>query len=256
MEPEELKLVEEEDDRIVRFSFFAQMFSKLPMDLPEGLEISVVDDYGNVIASVKTDRFGKFNYQELPLQDQYLLKIVEDDPNYELKIVSKDGNLIGVLKRNNKGEFVFNREILYQEVAEVDKQKTTNETPVKSKPTNLPTSGSFNPIISFGFDGYKLNDNIRENLDHVVNAMNKEKAIKLEINSHTDSRGPAEYNMWLSQKRGENVKLYLTNKGISADRVVVNSWGETKLLNECSDDVNCTNEQHALNRRVELKYIR
>jgi len=80
-------------------------------------------------------------------------------------------------------------------------------------------------------------------------------SVNLEMKSHTDSRGPASYNMKLSEKRGKSVLDYLTSKGISASRVNAQAFGETQLVNKCKDGVKCTEAEHALNRRTETLVI-
>jgi outer membrane protein OmpA-like peptidoglycan-associated protein len=47
----------------------------------------------------------------------------------------------------------------------------------------------------------------------------------------------------------------LIKQGISADRLTANGYGETKLVNNCSDGVECTEEQHQANRRSEFIVI-
>ena len=44
-------------------------------------------------------------------------------------------------------------------------------------------------------------------------------------------------------------------RGIAGSRLETSGYGETQLLNECMDNVECTEEQHAINRRSEFKVI-
>jgi outer membrane protein OmpA-like peptidoglycan-associated protein len=74
----------------------------------------------------------------------------------------------------------------------------------------------------------------------------------VEIQSHTDSRGPANYNLLLSHKRANGVVDYLVSKGISRDRLKAVGKGEKELTNKCSDGVPCSNPEHAKNRRTEF----
>ena len=80
--------------------------------------------------------------------------------------------------------------------------------------------------------------------------------LTLLVSSHTDSKGTEEHNMRLSSQRSASVKKYLVSKGIDSNRIVTKNYGESQLLNECSDDVDCPDEKHEVNRRVELKYIK
>jgi outer membrane protein OmpA-like peptidoglycan-associated protein len=89
-------------------------------------------------------------------------------------------------------------------------------------------------------------------LDSLV-AVLKEYPITVEIGSHTDSRGTLEYNDNLSLKRSEGVTKYIVEHGIAPDRVTSAGYGERQLLNNCSDGVDCTKEEHQTNRRTEVK---
>lgn len=106
--------------------------------------------------------------------------------------------------------------------------------------------------IYFDFDKYSIRKDSEVELEKVIAAMEKYPSLKLKVNSHTDSRGPAAYNLWLSQKRAEATINYMIKSGISKERLVSEGYGETKLLNECEDGVKCTTAQHDVNRRSEF----
>jgi len=81
----------------------------------------------------------------------------------------------------------------------------------------------------------------------------KEQPIKIELGSHTDSRGSAKYNQCLSQHRAESAVAYLVQHGIAADRITAKGYGESHLLNRCADGVLCSEAEHQANRRTEVK---
>jgi outer membrane protein OmpA-like peptidoglycan-associated protein len=62
--------------------------------------------------------------------------------------------------------------------------------------------------------------------------------------------------MKLSEKRGKSVIEYLISKGVAASRVKAFALGESQLVNKCGDGVNCSNEEHAQNRRTEMIIIK
>jgi outer membrane protein OmpA-like peptidoglycan-associated protein/tetratricopeptide (TPR) repeat protein len=92
-------------------------------------------------------------------------------------------------------------------------------------------------------------------LDPLYKIMVENPDLKIELSSHTDSRAPAEYNLWLSQRRAQKIVDYLVFKGIDKNRLVAIGYGESKLLNKCSDGVDCSEEEHQKNRRTEFKVI-
>ena len=79
--------------------------------------------------------------------------------------------------------------------------------------------------------------------------------VKLEIASHTDSRGGASNNQSLSERRAQSVANYLISKGINNSLLVANGFGERRLKNRCADGVSCTEREHASNRRTEFRLI-
>ena len=60
-------------------------------------------------------------------------------------------------------------------------------------------------------------------------------------------------NSTLSENRAKNVVEYLISKGVDSSRLIEKGYGETKLLNNCNNGSNCTDQQHLANRRTEFK---
>ncbi|GLU44884.1 OmpA family protein [Allomuricauda sp. NBRC 101325] len=89
-------------------------------------------------------------------------------------------------------------------------------------------------------------------LDNLVVIMNDEQNLIIQVTAHTDSRGTEKYNQWLSERRAERTVEYVIAKGIATDRISSKAFGETQLVNECSDGVRCTEEEHSKNRRSEF----
>ncbi|MCF6306724.1 MAG: OmpA family protein [Flavobacteriaceae bacterium] len=79
--------------------------------------------------------------------------------------------------------------------------------------------------------------------------------VSVEIASHTDSRGTKENNRDLSERRAQAVTNYLISKGVNTSRIVSNGYGESQLLNRCSDGVSCTERDHRVNRRTQFRVI-
>ena len=77
--------------------------------------------------------------------------------------------------------------------------------------------------------------------------------IRIKIEAHTDSRGKDKYNLELSDKRAKSTRDYLISVGIDPERILsAIGYGETRLLNKCSNGVKCTDEEHAVNRRSDF----
>lgn len=111
------------------------------------------------------------------------------------------------------------------------------------------------PNIYFNFDDYKLRPDAYPDLDEVVTMMKTFPGMKVELASHTDSRGSKAYNLELSRKRSESVFQYLVSKGIDPGRLVPRGYGESQLRNHCADGVACSEAEHQFNRRTEIKIL-
>ena len=90
-------------------------------------------------------------------------------------------------------------------------------------------------------------------LDKLIKILRDNPTIWIDLGSHTDSRGNDAYNMALSQRRADAaVKYIVTVGGIDKNRITAKGYGETRLINGCSNGVSCTVDQHQLNRRTEF----
>jgi outer membrane protein OmpA-like peptidoglycan-associated protein len=92
-------------------------------------------------------------------------------------------------------------------------------------------------------------------LDKLVRIMQQYTGLKAEILSHTDSRGEADANRTLSQKRAQAAVNYIGSKGIAKTRLKATGMGETSPINGCVDGVICTEGEYQRNRRTEFKVL-
>jgi outer membrane protein OmpA-like peptidoglycan-associated protein len=107
--------------------------------------------------------------------------------------------------------------------------------------------------IYYDYDKCDIKPRSAEELNRLVGLMNDYPDMKIELSSHTDSRGSNVYNQKLSQCRADAAVAYILGKGISKSRITAVGYGEAKLVNGCSDGVNCTEKQHQENRRTEFR---
>ena len=110
--------------------------------------------------------------------------------------------------------------------------------------------------LYYDYNSYSLNSKAKKELDKLITHMVKFPQIKIELSSHTDSRGNKDYNLKLSEQRSESAKNYLVSKGIASERIIAKGYGETKLRNNCTDSIICTEAEHAINRRTEVKVLK
>jgi len=169
---------------------------------------------------------------------------------FSFKLVEADKFLLG--------EFVADDPWL--KVAELKKNDLSSENAVKdeSKSTSEPEAGTSITIVEniyYAYGDHKLDRNAESILNKAVDALMDYPKLTMEISSHTDSKASADFNMTLSKKRAQTAVDYLVNNGISINRLKATGYGETRLLNKCTDHEECSEEQHRVNRRTEFKIM-
>jgi len=107
--------------------------------------------------------------------------------------------------------------------------------------------------VKFPFNVSDLPPSVSTFLDEYAAMLKENKYLKIEVGGHTDSRGKADYNLTLSEKRAKNVYDYLVLQGVDTIQLSYKGYGESSLKNKCKDGVKCLDESHAENRRIEFK---
>jgi peptidoglycan-associated lipoprotein len=90
--------------------------------------------------------------------------------------------------------------------------------------------------VYFDFDSDQLSDQARATLDSKLAVLSANQSVRVRIAGHADERGSDEYNLALGQRRAATAKRYLTERGVSADRIEVTSFGEERPAVEGSDE--------------------
>jgi outer membrane protein OmpA-like peptidoglycan-associated protein len=109
--------------------------------------------------------------------------------------------------------------------------------------------------IYYDYDRHEIRNDAARELDRLVKILLDNPTMKIELSSHTDARGSDAYNLRLSQRRAQSAVEYLITKGISRDRLTAKGYGETRLLNHCGNDAECTDTEHQYNRRTEFTIL-
>lgn len=110
--------------------------------------------------------------------------------------------------------------------------------------------------IYYDLDKWFIRPDAEKELDRLVQLMYDNPTLTIELSSHTDSRAGDQYNLVLSDKRAKAAVEYVASKGIDKNRMRWKGYGESKLVNQCKNDVKCSEEEHQQNRRTEFKAIK
>lgn len=97
--------------------------------------------------------------------------------------------------------------------------------------------------LKFASGKFELLKGSEEDLDKIETPLKKFPNLVIRIEGHTDSKGSAEYNQKLSEKRANAVRDALIKRGIDPKRLKSVGLGESRLISSISD---------AENRRVEI----
>ena len=216
-------------------------------------------------------------------------KVVDKDTNEPISFVfvqirNQDGELIAATSSDGEGVFSFLMACAsetfitetFKEGYEINNSsfKTTmadaevklnleltkvddfySELGKESKDIDLTKLLNLEPLY-FELNKSNITPQAEEQLKKIIDYMNEYKRLKVDVRSHTDSRGSDAYNLALSERRAKATKDYLISKGIKASRLTGRGYGETKLINNCANNVNCSEEEHALNRRSEFIVVK
>jgi len=104
--------------------------------------------------------------------------------------------------------------------------------------------------VTFATGSANLTAETTYELGFLVDALKKRPSMTIEVAGHTDNTGDADANMTLSDARAKQVFNYLTNNGISAERMQSAGYGQTKPIAD-----NATEEGRKENRRTEFKIL-
>jgi outer membrane protein OmpA-like peptidoglycan-associated protein len=202
-------------------------------ELLPNVNVVLVDATDKEIARTKTDEKGKYTFTNVLPNTNYFVNVNKFD-----KLVQKIPVTVAATSVST-------------EVA-VSKNLVVPKVDITKAPTNVGVDVALALKIDqiyFDTNKYEIRPDAKLDLDLLVAYLKLNVDVKIEIGSHTDSRDTKEYNMILSQKRAQSTLNYIVSEGIDATRLIAVGYGESKLVNKCSDGVKCTEAQHQQNRR-------
>lgn len=106
--------------------------------------------------------------------------------------------------------------------------------------------------IYFDYDKDNIRPDAALELAKVVEVLKDYPRMKIDVRSHTDSRGSDEYNLKLSERRAKSTAQWIAAQGIDLSRITYKGYGETQLINKCINGSKCSDIEHEENRRSEF----
>ena len=240
-----------ENTALIGMGLKGKIYEKLPGDLPAGMKVYVLNDAGEVLYETVIDEKGNFVFEKLPPNHNYIVRLEETDDTYLdlTMLMESDDEEPKEVKMDNKGNFIYER-LAPTETSLIILDENDAELFIK-KGDKFELSN-----IYYELDSWKITKESAKELDKLVTILNKNPHIAVSLSSHTDSRAKETYNMVLSQLRAKYAVDYIVKKGIDKNRVTGVGYGETQLINKCKEGVICSEKEHAMNRRTEIRIVK
>lgn len=220
---------------------------KVTNKLIPGARVDLFNERGVLLESVIADEDAKFSFKNMDCN-------VAD---YKVEAIATGYELVTQTFTNDK-DVKLGLELTPEPVVtDTPVDKETVNSIVKTDPVDVVTIRQERPVINidiiyFDLDKSYIRPDAEHELEKVLTIMNDYPKLKVELGSHTDSRASDYYNWNLSNKRAKATKKWLVDRGIESSRIRTIGFGETELVNECSNGVKCSKSQHQLNRRTEF----
>jgi len=216
-------------------------------------EDSKMGELNEIITSAN----GKFNFKNLRADKNYIFEANDKDPVLssvkKIYIADAKGRIYRVITKNGEGKFSFkvieSDKALLGEFVVDDPWLAVLELKNKKEKEELTIVEN----IYYNFGDYKFDEAGQKVLDKVITVLLTNPKLFIELSSHTDSRSSDQFNLALSKKRAQFAVDYMIAKGVDKKRLKAIGYGETKLLNKCANNVECTDDEHKVNRRSEFK---
>ena len=196
--------------------------------------VTLMDENNKVISEVKSKANGSYTF-ELDCEKAYAVRSTKEGySTKEKSFVSTNEN-----KATNEQTLLL------------EKGKDLTVTPIEMG-SDLAKVLNLNPI-NFDLDRFNIRPDAALELQKVIAVLNEYPKMKIDVRSHTDSRGRDSYNKSLSERRAQSTMEYIVSEGgINRLRISGSGYGETMLVNHCSNGVKCEDYIHEQNRRSEF----
>ena len=231
-----------EDTSLLTIDLEGQLYERTPGDVGQGEPITILDEHGVPVAIAYTNSNGKFKFTDMEPQLSYNFVLAEESRVRQILLTDKGTKIVLP---------VLDAEASYQRVKSSEAIALRNEFDqlIYVSPKDIFVINR----IYYEYKSAALTNEAKGQLDQLHLLMAKNAGFKVELFSHTDSRGSEQYNLSLSDKRAKSAVDYLIGKGIDASRLSPFGKGESELIIECVDEKTCSEPEHSINRRTEIR---
>jgi outer membrane protein OmpA-like peptidoglycan-associated protein len=189
-----------------------------------GLTVSLVNKKSGENKTATTDAAGKYRFEKLDIDCDYEVRTKKTDCGEPIEAFNTRG-IVGT-------------------------KTITMDVPLLCKNDVIKIDN-----IYYDYKKFDIRPDAALELDKIVAVLNKYPNMRIELRSHTDSRGNDNFNLKLSDDRANSAALYIIGKGVDSKRIIAKGYGEKELLNKCKNGAKCDEKQHEVNRRTEFKIL-
>jgi outer membrane protein OmpA-like peptidoglycan-associated protein len=216
-----------------------------------------IEHNGDIIKSTLTDEKGNFSFKNIDTTKLMNLVIKKDNrikENDQLFLAKLNGTIIQ--KFNLDPDNYFRFKLLKPEIIKLGEVEEVTDPLIALK--NFENSKNTEMLVVehvlYEVNEFQIPLNAINEMDKIAQYLLDNATFKLQINSHTDATGEDKTNLTLSQKRANEVKKYLVKKGIKESRIKAVGFGESKIINRCQNNIECSDDENAKNRRTEFVF--
>ena len=196
---------------------------KTGLAIPNAM-VTILDVKGNIISTLPSKTDGKVNYD------------IECETEYNIQAKAQNFETANLtIQKIKSGQTIIQVQLVPEEVIITD-----TEVILKN--------------VYFDFNKSNITSQGANELDKLVKVMKDYPNMVIFVKSHTDSKGSAAYNLKLSEQRAQATVQYLISKNIDSGRISGKGFGSSEQKINCG--ANCTEEEHAQNRRSEFVIVK
>jgi outer membrane protein OmpA-like peptidoglycan-associated protein len=201
--------------------------------------------YGDSLQKTVTSDKGSFIFNEVKLNQDLVLKVdnkADINTSDPIALYSSQGEFMMDGRTKDQGFLFYIPSRNNHKLTQSDTNSITNYL------------GQIDVIkhLTFYTNGKGLTPKDEQELKPILELLQKNKIMQLELTTHTDARMDPKYATELTNNQAQAIKEFFIKKGVAVERIKTVARGNSELRKICEGGVDCREEDHQLNRRVEF----
>ena len=217
------------------------------------LETQTVEDNATFSFKIKCETTYKLEGKRIEYTSESKQFTTTNEANKQLKLLISLGK--GNIDFIRDAKVAVPKDIVEVTEPEEPKLVISDELPKKEKVIVESTRSIIINPVYFDLASSYLNRRAKIELQKIANLMKEYPKMVIELKAHSDAQGSDKINNWFADRRAKRTRDYIIQRGIDPSRITAKGYGATQLVNQCSRDAQCTEEEHQKNRRTEFVIV-